>query len=345
MSSPNETPKKQHRILTSLGNVTAFFAASVGVPFERITKETRLSPAALMDPDTRISEKFLLEVFRLLGKVPSKKNLALELARTVPFTFLGSPWRLLSMAPDLRTMQDLLIQNRDMISDQLEIEAIETSTEATLRMYHPLDNLDDGIGGEVCLGLSARIVRECFGDDVLTRVQFRHAARGPVSVYEDFFKVPVTFQADFNALISPREVLDRPNQKARTKIRESLEWHLTDLRQELGMGDADELADIHEAIARNAKKGDYSVFGLARTMGLSPRSLQRRMSAHDISASTRLDEARYAKALELLASERISIKEIASQLGFCDERSFRKAFQRWAQKPPAQVRREMKREE
>ena len=286
MSSPNETPKK-HSILAIPGNIATFFAASVGVPFERITKETGLSPTALMDPNTRIPEKFMLEVFRLLAKVPSKKNLFLDLARIVPFTFFGSPWRFVSMAPDMRTMYALIVQNRDMFSDQFDLESINTTTEAILQMYHPFDEIDDGVGGEVCVGLGVRVIREYFGNDVLARVQFRHAARMPVSVYEDFFKVPVTFQADFNAVVSPRKALDWPNKKAQIDTRESLEWHLACLRKELGMGDTDGLADIREAITHNAVKGDYSVFRLAQRMAMSLRSLQRRMSTTGTNARPR----------------------------------------------------------
>ncbi|MEK8018759.1 MAG: helix-turn-helix domain-containing protein [Candidatus Parabeggiatoa sp.] len=344
MFSQNKTPKK-HRILASLGNVITFFAASVGVPIERITKATGLSPTALMDPDTRIPDEFILKVFRLLAKAQPGKNLSLQLTRIVPFTFLGSPWRLLSMAPDMHTMQELLVQNSDLLADKLEIESNDTPTERILRLYHPFDEIDEGMGGEVCIGLGARITRECFGDEVLARVQFRHAARNPVSVYEDFFKVPVTFQADFNALVSHHKEPDWPNKKARIETRESLEWQLACLRQELGMENTDELADIREAIVHNATKGDYTVFRLAQRMGMSLRSLQRRISASGSSARALLDEARYAKALSLLANERISIEKVASQLGFSDERSFRKAFQRWSQKTPALIRREMKQED
>ncbi len=345
MFSSND-PSKKHHILASLGNVATFFATSVGIPLERITKVTGISTAELMDLDSRIPEKFILEIFRLLAKVNSKKNLSLELAKVVPFTFLGSPWRLLKTAPDLRTILTLFAQNSDLIVDQLEIELIDTSTEGILRMHHPFDEIDEGVGGEVCIGLGARIIREHFGDDVFTRVQFRHSARYPVSVYEDFFQAPVVFQADYNALVSHRQALDRPNKKAqRVEARESIEWHLDRMRQELGKGDTDKLADIRQAIERNAIKGDYSVSGLAQRMAMSTRNLQRRVKAAGTSASILLEEARYAKALELLANKRISIEGIASQLGFSDERNFRKAFQRWAKKSPAQVRREMKCEE
>ena len=58
------------------------------------------------------------------------------------------------------------------------------------------------------------------------------------------------------------------------------------------------------------------------------------------SARQLLDEARYARAMDLLADGRLSIESVASRLGFKSERSFRKAFQRWAGKSPAQARRE-----
>ena len=101
-------------------------------------------------------------------------------------------------------MKILAARNSDLIADRLEIASIETAQEGILRIYHPFDEIDGGVGGEVCAGLAARIMREYFGDNLLSRVQFRHAARSPVSVYEDFFQVPVTFQAAYNALVSAK---------------------------------------------------------------------------------------------------------------------------------------------
>ena len=72
------------------------------------------------------------------------------------------------------------------------------------------------------------------------------------------------------------------------------------------------------------------------------QELQKGFPAPGTSAHALLDEARYVKALELLANERLSLDEIASQSGFANDESFRKAFQRWAHKTPGQIRREMR---
>ncbi|HIE01676.1 MAG TPA: AraC family transcriptional regulator [Thiotrichaceae bacterium] len=341
LDKPNDPPKKPH-FLASVGNVTMFFAISIGIPFERIAKMIGLNPATLMDPDAHVSQEFFPRLLLLIAETFPEKNMSLELARTVPLAFLGSPWRLLRLAPDLRTCLNLFVQNHDLLSDQLEVELFRVNEEVIFKMYHPLDENDNGAGAEVGIGIAARIARELFSDSALARIQFRHAARSPISPYETYFKVPVTFHAEFNALVFHHKALDRQNKSGRTEIRESLEWRLARLRQELGLADIDELADIREAITHNAQKGDYSAFKLAERMAMSPCSLQRRIHKSGTNATALLNEARYTRALELLANEHISIKEIASQLGFSSESAFHKAFQRWSQKTPVQVRREIK---
>ena len=94
----------------------------------------------------------------------------------------------------------------------------------------------------------------------------------------------------------------------------------------------------------NAIRGDYSVSGLAQSMGMSTSSLQRRMPA-GITAGSLLEEARYINAMGMLADRSLSIDEVAFRLGFESDCGFRNAFKRWAGKTPAEVRREMKQQE
>jgi hypothetical protein len=54
-----------------------------------------------------------------------------------------------------------------------------------------------------------------------------------------------------------------------------------------------------------------------------------------------LDEDRRERAFELLRSTNATSEHIASQLGFSDVRSFRRAFKRWTGKPPSKYRAEL----
>ena len=291
-----------------------------------------------MDPDNYLPENF----FQMLIRKFPERNIALELAGTAPLFYFGTPGRLLLRAPDAQIMLELFVAHCDLLADRLEITAVPGSTETFFRTSQPLSEVDQGMGAEIGLGIGARITKECFGEGLLTRVQFRHKARGDVSTYWDFFGVPVSFQADFNALVfSTRELKKRSNRRGSQEVRCSLEQRLQRLRQELGLDLADGIADIRRTAMCNAIKGDYSVAGLAQRMGMSTCTLNRRLP-DGMTPGRLLEEIRYVNAMGMLADQSLSVDDIAFRLGFESDRGFRKAFRRWSDKTPAEARREMR---
>lgn len=340
MSSSSQSPPKG-RILGSMGSVAVLFAAYVGLSVERVSKETGIDPALLMDPEQYLSEDFFEKFFNLLVKEFPDRNIPLELAQLAPLSYFGTPGRLLLRAPDAKAMVEMFAGNSDLLADRLKIEVIESSSrEIFLCTDQPLDQVVKGISQEIGLGLGTRIVRDCFGEGLLSRVEFRHKSRGRVAAYEETFNVPVRFQSDCNALVLNAQKLDVLNRRGTPETRCSLEQRLLRLRQELGLELADEAAYVRKAIMKNAIKGDYSVSGLARSMGVSLSTLQRRMPP-DIKVRKLLEEVRYVNAMGMLADQRLSVDEVAFRLGFESDRGFRKAFKRWSGRTPAEVRKEM----
>jgi AraC-like DNA-binding protein len=294
-----------------------------------------------MDPETYLPEDFFEKFFNLVAREFPDRNIPLELAQLAPLSYFGTPGRLLLRSPDAQTMVELFAGNSDLLADRLKIEVINNSnTEIFLCSDQPLDQLVNGISQEVGLGLGTRIVQDCFGEGLLTRVEFRHKARGPVSTYERTFNVPVRFQSDCNALVLNARKLHMLNKRGRPETRSSLEQRLLRLRQELGLKEADGAAEIRKAIMNNAIKGDYSVSGLARSLGMSLSTLQRRIPPH-IKVRKLLEETRYVNAMGMLADYRLSVDEVAFRLGFESDRGFRKAFKRWSGKTPTEARKEM----
>ena len=339
MSSPTKTSPKG-RILGSMGSVAVLFAAYLGLSVERISNETGIDPALLMDPENYLPEDFFEKFFNLVVKEFPDRNVPLELAKLAPLSYFGTPGRLLLRAPDAKAMVEMFAGNSDLLADRLKIEVIDSSsTEIFLCTDQPLDKVVNGISQEIGLGLGTRIVRDCFGEGLLTRVEFRHKTRGNISAYEDTFKVPVRFQSDCNALVLNAKKLHMLNKRGSPETRCSLEQRLLRLRQELGLEKTDGTADVRKAVMSNAIKGDYSVSGLARCMGMSLSTLQRRMPPH-LKVRKLLEEARYVNAMGMLADHRLSVDEVAFRLGFESDRGFRKAFKRWSGKSPAEARKE-----
>jgi AraC-like DNA-binding protein len=77
----------------------------------------------------------------------------------------------------------------------------------------------------------------------------------------------------------------------------------------------------------------------ARSVGLSVRSLRRRLSSEGSSYQTVANEALVIVAKHLLMPKQYSIQETAYAMGFADARSFHRAFRRWTGVTPGAYRR------
>jgi AraC-like DNA-binding protein len=86
-------------------------------------------------------------------------------------------------------------------------------------------------------------------------------------------------------------------------------------------------------------RGSVELGAVARALGVSERTLQRRLGEEGTSFQEVLDAARYELARAYLPNARLSLSEIAYLLGFQDLSAFYRAFARWAGVTPAEFRR------
>lgn len=85
---------------------------------------------------------------------------------------------------------------------------------------------------------------------------------------------------------------------------------------------------------------DPSLVTVAGAMGISVRTLQRRLAARGLSFRCLLDDVRRRHAeIELQRGER-SIADISRRLGYSDPAHFVRAFRRWTGQPPSRYEQE-----
>jgi AraC-like DNA-binding protein len=79
---------------------------------------------------------------------------------------------------------------------------------------------------------------------------------------------------------------------------------------------------------------------MARLLGLSERTLQRRLAELDRGFSSIVEQFRREEAALLLSDPRVAVVEVAARLGYAEQTSFTRAFRRWTGTTPAAWRRE-----
>jgi AraC-like DNA-binding protein len=77
---------------------------------------------------------------------------------------------------------------------------------------------------------------------------------------------------------------------------------------------------------------------IAKLLEVSDRSLRRQLRERGISFRGLLDELRMQIALKYLRTTRLANEDIALALGFSDATNFRRAFRRWTNKSPSEIR-------
>lgn len=95
---------------------------------------------------------------------------------------------------------------------------------------------------------------------------------------------------------------------------------------------------IRRAIAGLLSHGHPKLEDVAATVGISPRTLQRRLAEAGLSHSMLVQQARMARACALLGRPKVKIHRIAIETGFTTASAFSRAFLSWTGMPPREFR-------
>jgi AraC-like DNA-binding protein len=168
------------------------------------------------------------------------------------------------------------------------------------------------------------------------RVELKRPA-GNRRLYESHFRCPVTFGARHNRLIFRAEDMNQP---FLTYNPELLELIAPQLDAELKQQQADDgLKPQVKTILKKLLAGHRPrLEDVARELGTSARTLQRRLLDEGMSFHALVEEARRELAKHYLLQSSLELNETAYLLGYEDPNSFILAFHKWEGASPGEWR-------
>lgn len=96
---------------------------------------------------------------------------------------------------------------------------------------------------------------------------------------------------------------------------------------------------LNPLILSHLKDGYPDIALIAKTLGMSTRSLQRRLAEKHISYSLLIEQVRFEQTIHLLKDSDQKITDIAFNLGYEEQANFTRAFKRWTGISPSHYRR------
>jgi len=151
--------------------------------------------------------------------------------------------------------------------------------------------------------------------------------------FTELFQSPVLFSAENNRIFY--NISDMPD--ANAVIARQNDQIVVDY---LARFDEGVIAHkVHARLIDLLPQGEPSFDKLARSMGLSTRSLHRCLQKENITYRYILNDIRKNLAARYLKQPTVSIIEVAFQLGYSDSSNFTRAFKRWFGVSPREFRR------
>jgi AraC-like DNA-binding protein len=169
------------------------------------------------------------------------------------------------------------------------------------------------------------------------RVEFRHKKHEAATGVKGRFGCPILFGQERVALVFQREVIDYAVQAADDELLKILKRYC---RQILGQPPRrkDLSFEVRELITALLPSGQATIDNVARELGMSARTLRRRLADEGLVYKHLLDDLRHKLALSYLSDKRISLKQVAYLLGYADLAAFNHAFHRWTGASPSTYR-------
>lgn len=167
--------------------------------------------------------------------------------------------------------------------------------------------------------------------------RFRHVRPPRTAEHRRILGVAPEFGAQETAVVLARDALALPIRGSDPGVVTYLDAYARDVLARLPA--AEGLASqVERVVAARLTGGVPGTRQVARHLGLSERTLQRRLEAEGRSFHEIVEGVRRAYAERYLRDERLPLREIGFLVGFGDPSNFHRAFRRWTAQTPAAYR-------
>jgi AraC-like DNA-binding protein len=178
-----------------------------------------------------------------------------------------------------------------------------------------------------------------FGVSQLAKaVHVTHPAPDYRAEYERIYGAPVTFEADWNAVLLDVRWMNHKISVQPRYVFGILSEHADALVRSLESSKSTR-GRVESLLTPVLHTGETGMDAVAAKMGLSRQALFRRLKGEGATFEKVLDELRRQMALHYLSGKKVSVNETAFLVGFSEPAAFSRAFKRWTGKSPRDARR------
>jgi AraC-like DNA-binding protein len=312
---------------------------SAGVPVTPLLGRVGLTPEHIADPEVRLSVQSQIALLDEAAIALKDDCLGFTLARDFDLRELGLLYYIMASS---KTLGDALkrIARYSKITNEAIVVGYQQGNRLIIRLsYSGVPRHSDRHQMEFCMFAALRICRALTGENLVPQhFSISHYRPECTSEMARFVGTKVEFGADTDEFALNADARGLPLIHADPYLNGLLlkycEAALADRRD--GMSPL--RTRVENAISLVLPHGRVLVEDVARSLGMSKRTLARKLSDEGLNFTEILRQLRRDLAVRYLDDRRLHVSKIAWLLGFHEVSAFTHACERWTGKTPSEMR-------
>jgi AraC-like DNA-binding protein len=338
MSKPNDF--RFNTIPTATGWIAraAFAWASEHLNVEPLLKRAGLTLQQIQTPDARIGVRNQIRFLDLVAQQLSDDFFGFRLAQNFELRKLGLLYYVQASSETLGDALRRAARYCTIHNEGLNVTYRQPKDISITCKYVGVARTADRHQMEFFIASLVRLCRQLTGRQISpSRIKLVHRRTEVPLEFRTFVGCDILFGSDIDEVVYPESCARLSVVDADPYLNSLLVKYCDEALSSRRAKSSAWRLSVENAIAPLLPHGQARIAEISQRLGVSPRTLERRLACEGMTFSRVLDELRFDLARRYLLERDLPISEIAWLLGYRETSAFNHAFKRWTGKTPTQA--------
>lgn len=337
---PGRRKATLHALPSASGGIARLLSArlrAAKIPLKPLLADAGVTVAQIEDRNARVAVQSQIRLLELASRALNDELLGFHLARDCELRELGLIYYVLASSDILADALRKAARYGRIVNEGVLLRVREGRDIRIGIEYVNVERRGDRQHIDFWVTIIVRLVRELTNRrPVPSHVRVIHPGRRIPAEFRSFLGCAIDFSAAEDELAFPGSIGRMPVVGADTYLNDLLTRYCEEALAQRGRARVAPLrSEVENAIAPLLPHGTATAPGIARRLGLSPRTLARRLADEGLSFTQILHELKLDLAKQYLRDD-LPVSRIAWLLGYQEVSAFTHAFKRWTGKSPRQ---------
>ncbi|HEU4499032.1 MAG TPA: AraC family transcriptional regulator [Sphingomicrobium sp.] len=325
--------------------LTGYFPVAGELQLETLPllRRNGLSRSMLNNPEQMLPARSVIRLLEESAAASGCLTFGLRMAELRGIADLGMVSLLIAHQTTLGDALSVLTQFRNRINTNLALRIEQYDELVMLRENFVFDPpMQSRQADDLALGVLEQMCRAVLGSSwkpIAICLPYDRPALEELRVFQRMFSSPVEFNAEFEGILLNRSDLDLPNPRSDPALAE----HARNLVNAIiDPGERSVVQEVEQAIQILLPSGRASIGSVADSLGMTVRTLQRRLDEDGEQFSELLDRVRVRETNRHLSQRRLRLTDIADQLGYSSLSAFSNWYRGRFNESPSEARRRLR---